>query len=341
MKHARVSLAITAGLGAFAPPASAGVLSYETGSGGRTLRYTSEPSVFTPNESVSVYPGTIDTIFGSTEYLFIHAFGGTAPDATVPTGLCDYHAPQILRCKPGSIDRLDIMLGPGDDHAESTQSLVPTRLFGGAGNDDLKSRPGLIAADHLDGGPGNDTLDAGAGPATRRGGDGDDTLFAGLDPYYNSQYGNPDRASDDFGGGAGTDKVVYSNYWSSGVTVTLDDLANDGAPGQDSDNVRSDIETVEANDWADQIFGTAGGQTLYGFGGVDTLNGGGGQDSLLGGPGNDTLNAYDSAADIVDCNAESDSATVDAGLDTTTACEQLDARQPDVDGDGHDAGTDC
>ena len=89
----------------------------------------------------------------------------------------------------------------------------------------------------LTGTPGNDIL---------RGGPGDDVLDGGL-------------GSDDMAGGRGTDAVTYAGR--PAVTVTIDDLANDGPPGE-LDNVQTDIENVYGSDGADMLTGSAGANAL-------------------------------------------------------------------------------
>ena len=81
-------------------------------------------------------------------------------------------------------------------------------LSGTARDDSLYGREG---DDRLNGGAGIDSVDGGAG-------------------------------ADDIRGGSGSDDAV-SYGASNGVTVTLDDRANDGAPGE-RDNVHRDIEDL-------------------------------------------------------------------------------------------------
>jgi Ca2+-binding RTX toxin-like protein len=119
----------------------------------------------------------------------------------------------------------DTLLGSGSD------------LFGGIGNDELFGNdPGTAATDGFnanlyDGGLGNDTITGDAlGHDTLVGGDGDDTLIS-------------PGPSDDLRGGDGNDIADYAARTDGPITVTRDNLANDGAPGE-NDNVRDDIETV-------------------------------------------------------------------------------------------------
>src|SRR5207237_227207 len=107
---------------------------------------------------------------------------------------------------------------------------------------------------------------AGASEQAVVGGPGDDSLLGGA-------------RADLFVGGDGIDTASYAGRI-AGISVTLDDVANDGAPGE-GDNVRHDIENV---------IGGGGADTLVANGAANVLNGGPGDDSLDGGLGADTLN---------------------------------------------------
>lgn len=90
-------------------------------------------------------------------------------------------------------------------------------------------------------------------------------------------------------GGKGMDTVSYADY-EHPVTVTLDGQQNDGAPGDQSDDIGHDVERVIGTAWNDAIRGGSGRQTLDGRLGDDNLDGQGGDDKLLGRGGNDALN---------------------------------------------------
>jgi Ca2+-binding RTX toxin-like protein len=124
----------------------------------------------------------------------------------------------------------------------------------------------------LDGGPGNDVLYGSTAD--------DDSLIGG-------------PGADDLHGGGGADDEAYytepERDQTQGVRVTLDDVANDGSPGE-HDNVHSDVEWVQGTTQGDDtLVGNDGPNFLIGNGGNDVLRGGGGNDALFGGPGNDTL----------------------------------------------------
>jgi Ca2+-binding RTX toxin-like protein len=159
---------------------------------------------------------------------------------------------------------LDVLSGgPGNDTL--TGGGLTEDLVGGSGVDTLTGNAGQ---DHLDGGPGNDTI---------LGGDGDDRLESS------------DTAADGtdvFDGGAGSDTVSYASR-TGAVAVTLDAVANDGAPGEGDTNVR--VESVTGGQAADTLTGSADGNVIFGGPGNDTIDGLGGNDLLLGEAGNDSI----------------------------------------------------
>jgi len=232
-----------------------------------------------------------------------------------------------------------VNLGDGDDAATTRGAGVPVLLDGGVGNDRISAGSGSEPV--LAGGPGDDIV---------TGGEGDDVIFgeAGYDqgPAGNDRIdgrGGDDRiegglGSDVMVGGAGVDTVIYQEFgFASGqalrttpVSVTLDAVANDGAPGE-NDSVAGDVESVVGATGADQLVGNeadnflrlgfagfgdptggsaqgAGGDDrVFGGEGADTVDGGAGDDvvsdgdlngavsTLSGGPGNDLLHAEDFA----------------------------------------------
>ena len=190
----------------------------------------------------------------------------------------------------------------GNDRVEmiSTTALPLTErvtLVGGDGNDSLTggagddSLDGGNGDDVLSGGAGNDLLGGGAGNNSLFGGDGNDVLKAGL-------------GNDLYDGGAGLDLADYSDR-TKNVSITLDDVANDGqlilasvTLGTTStraifelDNVKSNVENVTTGSGDDSIIaGTASVDNVFNGGaGSDKLRGRNGNDKLLGGDGNDIL----------------------------------------------------
>jgi Ca2+-binding RTX toxin-like protein len=172
-------------------------------------------------------------------------------------------------CDDTAIDEIVVDLGDGADrlHATSTDGIPLS----------------------ADGGDGNDQLDPGSASSQLDGGSGDDWLFADA-PLA--------TLADDFVGGPGYDTVFYENRHTH-QAISLDDVANDGNPGE-GDDVHSDVEQVYGGFGDDTITGSAGDDDLNGGEGTDTLNGLGGDDTLdgwlgcdadvlLGGAGDDTL----------------------------------------------------
>ena len=212
--------------------------------------------------------------------------------------------------------------GEGDKIASDVENATT-----GSGNDSIT---GSSAANTLDGGSGNDTISGGAGDDSIVGGLGTDTLDGGSgnDTF---KEGSANSGADTITGGAGRDLADYADR-TVGVTVTLDDLNNDGQTGAgEGDNVRSDVEDITGSSTAaNALTGSAGDNTLRGGALADTLNGGLGNDTLLGGAGNDAL----------DGGLGSDWLEGEAGNDTLTCgggdpdLGFFDSDDIDPDGDG-------
>ena len=180
---------------------------------------------------------------------------------------------------------------------------------GGSGPDQVSVQTPTFVLASIDGNDGDDTLLGGAQKDTFYGGAGNDTSRGGpgADVFM------ADDGADVFVGGAGIDRARYGSE--VGVAVSLDDVANDGIPGE-GDNVRSDVEDVIAERWnydsegrpypasvpgEDVFIGSAAanflqthdnGSRLYGLGGDDVLAW---ADEQYGGDGNDRLEYPDRA----------------------------------------------
>jgi Ca2+-binding RTX toxin-like protein len=195
------------------------------------------------------------------------------------------------------------LFGSGNDtFADASGAYVSRSVFGGLGGDDLS---GGTRYDYLYGcGPSDYTqyrgsaCDADAGD-TIHGGDSDDEIYGGLgadhlygDAALDTFHEDAEAAAnggDDISGGAGQDEVSYRNRTAAAYSVKLDNLANDGAPGE-ADNVRDDVEDVVGNlAGKNTIVGSAAGNVLTGGNDVDVITGGAGDDRLDGRYGNDTL----------------------------------------------------
>ncbi|HEX8647800.1 MAG TPA: hypothetical protein VF715_12945 [Thermoleophilaceae bacterium] len=177
-------------------------------------------------------------------------------------GFCRPDGPNTARC-PARFSHLGVILGGGDDVLENAISAP--------------NGPNSTPVTQIFDGPGDDVV---------RGGPLDESLVDGA-------------GSDDIGGGGGE----RDNIWIGGddggaaVTVTLDDLPNDGPAGA-AGNVRSDVEEVKGgpgddrlvgNDARNVLDGGPGDDVLEGLGGDDALYDQVGADELWGGPGDDLL----------------------------------------------------
>lgn len=168
----------------------------------------------------------------------------------------------------------------------------PDEFLGGGGNDTLRTFGGN---DILRGGADNDTLEAGDGDDQALGEDGNDAIVGGFgndledgaagDDTIGSN--DNDQGTDDVRGGPGVDTLDLSGH-AGGMTITLDDVPNDGAPGE-NDNLHADFE---------RVFGTGGADTYTGTAGPDYFRGGTGADVARGGAGNDEIDG-DSDADQI------------------------------------------
>ena len=189
-------------------------------------------------------------------------------------------------CRPCTA-RID--LGDANDTLSlaGTSEKGPFLVTAGAGDDDVHILADTNAL--VDGGPGRDTLRA-------------DT--------YSELFGGP--GPDVISGNATASYAALA----AGVTVTLDGVANDGAPGE-GDNVMTNAvigsdgaDTMTGNDAANDLSGRGGDDVLFGGGGADTLRGGGGASRIDAGPGDDRVEA--TRGDAVRCGAGTD---VAVGLD--------------------------
>jgi len=263
---------------------SAGALASTVSVGGGTLSYSADP-----NEINEV---TIERVGG-----FFRVRDDTATLSTVDPDCTEINA-HLTRCLQAPVTDIEalgrdqgdtitvagarpatisggggsdaIVGGDGDDTLSagpgSTPQLFSETIFAGEGDDVLRGSTTTNASTTMIGGPGNDTIAGGPGFDTVSGDDGADVLR----------------------GGGGTNDAV--NYGSSpvGVNVTINDVANDGAPGE-HDDVRTDIEGVSGSGFADVINGSDDSEFLSGQAGVDTVRGFGGNDFLNGGPDADTI----------------------------------------------------
>jgi Ca2+-binding RTX toxin-like protein len=267
-------------------------------------------SLFDPTISTTSAACTQNVLFndvicsGSVTGILINS--GSASDEIVVGG-------SNVACEATTGTPITLVLNPGNDivrpssacggqaSAAGVNRLHPQfRLQGMAGRDDLTGGRlddeilGLSDADNLVGGAGNDTLDGGGADDRLSGSSGNDTLIGG-------------SGADVIDGREGSDTVSYAS--TAAVNVTLDGLANDGAPDE-RDNVLN-VETVLGSAAADVLRGGAAAATLAGGAGNDDIAGGTGADSLRGETGDDVIDARDGVADSVSCGSGSDGVIAD------------------------------
>ena len=247
--------------------------------------------------------------------------------------------------------QIDVTLNGVSDGSFPPTDIFDIRINCLAGDDSVTistGRRGIVY-----GGAGSDIIEGGFGADIVQGMAGDDMI---LDEFFGD--GQPDTWS----GGSGTDAFGFDGFPARPATIALDDLANDGFPGDANNNLMSDFEVIagglgndlidastlskgvtlrgfdgsdtliggssadllegEAN--ADSLVGNAGEDVLRGGGGNDTLSGGPGLDSFNAGFGNDVMNAADGEADVVNgAQGLGDSADIDDLLDTVIRVETI------------------
>lgn len=270
--------------------------------------------------------------------------GGPGNDEIVVTG-----PPYQLTGGPGA-DRLDTSAAPGsgisylghsegvtvsvngldDDGApgEGDNVLGPiTSIQGGAG-DDLLDAGATVTS--LLGEGGNDMLVGGSRADYLLAGDGDDTVAAGEgDDRITGGAG-----ADVLGGGPGRDEVSYAGARAP-LRLSIGDGADDGAAGE-GDDIQADVEDLIGGSETDVIVGDEDANRLVASGGRDAIAGRGGADRLEGwnegarldaGPGADTVLA-----------GERDLPLLDDGERDVTLCG---GRAPVVEADSLDIFKDC
>ena len=178
--------------------------------------------------------------------------------------------------------------------------------------------------DQLFGGPGNDTMYGDDGFDGFWGANGNDLMYGGPGgDYFNATRGSgPGGAdgSDVMSGGADSDTARYVRRL-TGVTVTLDGVANDGASGENDQagvptaTAASDVENIDGGDGNDLLVGTDGPNFLVSRGGADTMRGLAGDDTI------DTLDNV--GGDTVVAGAGSGDYCASDAADTLTGCETI------------------
>ncbi len=240
--------------------------------------------------------------------------------------------------------------GEAGEHDNISSNIE--KLDGGSGNDNITA--GLVDSDllgndgndTLTGGPGGDQISGGSGTNRLSGGPGDDS-FGARDGTANTMDGGP--GDDEFELGTGTDDVHggdgfdFVDVFEEGpapdfaildVSVTLDDVANDGASGEFK-NIHSDIEDISTGPGNDTVVGTNAAEQIFTESGNDLVSAGGGSDQVFTSTGDDAVSARDGLFDRISCGGGTDSATVD-DIDSLSGCENVSSAAVPVPAVPHD-----
>jgi Ca2+-binding RTX toxin-like protein len=204
----------------------------------------------------------------------------------------------------GGPDVLDGGLGTDSVSYAGAPSAVTVTADGLAANDGPAGENDnvLETVENVTGSSFNDSLTGSSANNRLNGGAGDDVLDGKL-------------GADNLVGGGGIDTVVYSDRAAgSTVTVGLDSLNDDGAPGE-GDFVENDVENLIGGAENDTFSGSPLANVLDGGAGADTLNGAQGKDVLLGGAGDDELNG-DQGDDLLDGGLGADAMAGGSEVDT-------------------------
>ncbi len=202
---------------------------------------------------------------------------------------CTGGGTKTLTCTAHNIDQLILNMGAGGDTLTVTSE------------DDYSF--GFFGGFTADGGPGNDTFNAGTETPlldSLIGGTDDDTFNGSptrADEFTaepgNDTYHGGTRPAPPGGAGETFQVDVARDSWepdgSDPVNVSLDGVANDGDGFGGTDNVGGDIESVEGTGGADTLIAGSGAVVFDGSSGNDVLTGGAGPDRLFGSSGEDTI----------------------------------------------------
>jgi Ca2+-binding RTX toxin-like protein len=341
-------LATTAVLAVAAPSAVAATVTYNVGGTSPGMNATDDPG---NAADLVVTSGTLNNHIG---------LRSNSAALTAGSGCTQVSATEVTCFRGSGPNIATINLGDGDDRLGSVFNGAALFIRAGDGNDTVTGSDG---GDALDGDAGNDSLQGAFGNDVLNGGPGNDRFLNNHrddgNDVKNGGDGNDrieflstgDPGNDVYTGGAGVDVLDFSGS-DLGVSISLDDIANDGPAGH-ADNAASDIENIRGSRGNDTLIGDsgrnlleglAGGDVLrggtparvvrvtFGLVGDDTLDGGIGLDRMDGEGGDDLLLARDAIDDqlsvAMNCGSGDDRLIADLADDDTRAlspsCESID-----------------
>lgn len=319
-----VALAVLAGLGGAAPASAAITLTYSgttigINGTGDNVTYVGFSTTYVPAGAVVIRNSTgvvnntggaclqennpvLGTYFHCPAAMTtVNATFGAGNDRYVLEGVCIPSSTIALGDGANSFEQNWTDTCPPDTVATVTAGSGSDQIYGGSGADNLNGGSGNDEIrggdgnDTIEGGDGNDRLEGDGGNDVVRGGGGDDRLKGGDGNDVqdggdgNDILGQDDTHSgaDDLRGGSGSDELWFASH-APGITVTLDEQANDGVPGE-GDNVHADFEKYALSPGDDTFVGSAARDVVDGLNGNDVLHGAGGDDELVTTSGNDQL----------------------------------------------------
>jgi Ca2+-binding RTX toxin-like protein len=233
-----------------------------------------------PGADVMCGSGGTDTVDYSDRTNVVNVTVG-APSSDSTRKFCGRTLAPGVTPSPTEVDAHDCLPNDGEATEHDCVGEDVENVIGGSGDDtligndpnplsypeNLDPKLPISGENDLNGGPGDDTLDGGYGP---------------------------DRME----GGPGFDTVTYASR-ADAVSVTIDNVADDGNPFLDAnridpaaplfDQVANDVEKVIGGAGSDKLVGSDAANVLVGGLGDDYIDGGGGDDTLDGGDGGDTI----------------------------------------------------
>ena len=254
---------------------------------------------------------TVTAPVASGNYRFTDTGAGVTMTADSPCAADN--VAKVSECPNVDLQTMLLGLGNGNDIANTSAVDIKQLAFAGDGNDNFTLGAGddifigLDGDDIVHAGGGNDSMgDAffaffpfGGGQFL---GSGNDQMFGdgGDDQWIIGSRAFDGAGADLMHGGAGVDKLEYTDR-PGDLSVTVDNpLLGDGEPGENDNVVQVEvIRTLAGNDFIADSSGalSAVHNVFYGMKGNDNLRGGSGNDKLYGGDdqglegsGDDTMN---------------------------------------------------